>query len=160
MKTLIIIIILLFTVKSVENNHFDKDICFDFNDDLMIAPVNLPTELMYRVVYTECQGCGLEELTGVINVIMLRQDTNIYPNCLNDILLQPDQFSVNLEENPTNEFKKLVDSIYSQPIKYRFLYFANIDLVKQWVKEGKTRQSTLDWFLSKPLIPIGKQHFF
>lgn len=141
MKTLITIIILLFTVKSVENNHFDKDICFD--DDLMIDDSIADFTLLYYVCYGEARSEGEAGVKLVIETIKNRIDSKHYPSTLDSVLSQPYQYHIDTTLVVKEKFKVMVDSLYQLKVVTPYLHFVNFDNLKKipkWVKKKKWKK--------------------
>jgi len=137
---------MFFTIPSGEFNHFNKDICFDDFLDETIPD----RSLLYQVVWGEARGEGVIGITGVVDVIRNRIESDKFPNTLDSVLIQKHQFYVNTSLEPTIEFKALVDSIYSQPIVTPYLYFVNF----KWAKKAS-------WMYLKERcwVKINNHHF-
>lgn len=139
------IILALFTYVSMSNNNKELELDLDL---MMKSSISL----RHKVLWTECEGCGDEELTAVIDVIKKRKQSKYFPNTIDSILLQKNQFAKPSSDTISIIFKQKVDKIFNQPIKYHFLYFANLKYVHN--------PKILKWINKHTLYKIGDQHFF
>lgn len=102
---------------------------------------------LYQTVWCECRGESVKGIKLVIDVVKNRMSDPFFPDELDDVLLQPNQFCT-FQSEPTEHFKALVDSLYNLPTQDSFLYFIN-----------PTRAKKAKWMKNKRWIKVGNHSF-
>ena len=126
MKTILTIILALFTYISMPNNNKDLDL------DLVVK--SYPDQL-YQVMWNEARGEDTIGIRMVLDVIRNRINSPKYPSTMDSVLQQKYQFCT-IQSNPTSHFKSFVDFLMLKPIQYPYLHFINPNKAKKalWMR--------------------------
>ncbi len=117
--------------------------------------MNVPlqqTSLLCNILYQECRGCGHKELVSVIGVIQNRLKSDKFPNTIDKILLEENQFTKPRSGEIPIEFCVEIDKLFLKKPLHNYLYFVNLSKVKN--------KKILKKIKSYKLTKIGTQHFY
>lgn len=121
------------------------------NKILVMTPLQ-QTSLLCNIVWQECRGCSYKELVSVIGVIKNRLKSDKFPNTIDKILLEPNQFANPTKDTIPVEFCVQIDKLFQQKPLHNHLYFVNLSKVKN--------PKILKKIKSYKLTKIGTQHFY
>lgn len=115
---------------------------------LVMKPV--PSSLLVQTLFNECENCSNKELLVVLDVIKNRVGHPDFPNSIDRVLVQKNQFDTSTTKPYTSPFKRRIDTLFTKPIVTPYLYFLN------W-KEAKKAS----WMYKKKRnwIKIGQMHY-
>ena len=134
----IITLLLIFIAISTKETEIER--CYE------IPPNN---ELLYSSLWAEARGIRHEEeIRIVLDCYRNRVNSNKWPSTMDSVIQQPNQFAIS-KDTIRADFKHLVDSLLTLPIKYPYTYFINFKKLKKQQK----------WMTKKKWIKLGKHRF-
>ena len=111
-------------------------------------PIN-NNELLYSSLWAEARGIRYEEeIRVVLDCYRNRVNSNEWPSTMDSVIQQSNQFAIS-KDTISSQFKTLVDSLLTKPIKYPYTYFINFKKLKKKPK----------WIYKKEWIKLGKHHY-
>ena len=115
---------------------------------LVMKPV--PSSLLVQTLFNECENCSNKELLVVLDVIKNRVKHPDFPNTIDKVLIQKNQFDTSTTKPYTTSIKKSIDTLFIKPITTPYLYFLNWKGAKKapWMYKKKR-----NW------IKIGQMHY-
>ncbi len=120
MKKMILIFSLLFIVKNYGNN-YERELKTN-----VIEEKKMPeTEFLYRCVYTESRGEPEEGQRAVVEVIMNRVNSERFPNTIDSVVMQKNQFAYNRKLVVPDSFKMKINKFVMEYKESCYLYFLN-----------------------------------
>jgi N-acetylmuramoyl-L-alanine amidase len=121
MKRIVLIFSLLFIVKNYGSNYYINEINID-----IIEYNKMPdTKYLYKCVYTESRGEPRDGQKAIVDVILNRVNSNKFPNTIDSVILQKNQFACNKRLCVPDSFKLRIDKFVMEYKKSSYLYFLN-----------------------------------
>ena len=134
----IITLLLIFIAISTKETKIER--CYE------IPPNN---ELLYSSLWAEARGIRHDiEIRVVLDCYRNRVNSKKWPSTLDSVIQQPNQFAIS-KDTIRADFKHLVDSLLTLPIKYPYTYFINFKKLKKKPK----------WMIKKKWVKLGKHHY-